>query len=55
MDSLDFVPYELAKELMKGFASNPHDDIVGVHTPTLAQWSVSCADELIKRLQEKNK
>lgn len=47
--------YELAKELMKGFVSNPNDNVVGMCIDTLARWSVCGADELIKRLQEKNK
>ncbi len=47
--------YELAKELMKGFASNPHQDVVGQSIDTLVAWSVGGADELIKRLQDRNK
>lgn len=44
--------YELAKELMKGFASNPHNQCVDATTETLAQWSVGSADALIAELQK---
>lgn len=44
--------YELAKELMKGFASNPHNQCVDATTETLAQWSVGGADTLIAELQK---
>lgn len=44
--------YELAKELMKGFASNPHNQCVDATTETLAQWSVGGADALIAELQK---
>ncbi len=47
--------YELAKELMKGLVANPHEDVVGQSIDTLVAWSVGGADELIKRLQEKNR
>lgn len=46
--------YEIAKELMKGFASNPHDQCADASCETLAQWSISGADALIKRLKEVN-
>ena len=44
--------YELAKELMKGFASNPHNQCVDATTETLAQWSVGGADALIAELNK---
>lgn len=44
--------YELAKELMKGFASNPHNQCVDATTETLAQWSIGGADALIAELQK---
>lgn len=44
--------YELAKELMKGFASNPHNQCVDATTETLAQWSVGGADALIAELKK---
>lgn len=45
--------YELTKELMNGFAANPNENVVGLSIDTLVGWSVSGADEIIKRLQEK--
>lgn len=47
--------YEIAKELMKGFAANPHDQCVEASTGTLARWSVAGADELIKELKKGEK
>lgn len=47
--------YELTKELMKGFAANPNENVVGRSIDTLVEWSVCGADEIIKRLQEKNR
>lgn len=44
--------YELAKELMKGFAANPHNQCVDATTETLAQWSVGGADALIAELRK---
>lgn len=44
--------YELAKELMKGFASNPHNQCVDATTETLAQWSVGGTDALIAELKK---
>jgi hypothetical protein len=44
--------YELAKELMKGFAANPHNKCVDATTETLAQWSVGGADALIAELKK---
>lgn len=46
--------YEIAKELMKGFASNPHNQCVDASTETLAQWSVGGADALINELKKGN-
>ena len=43
--------YEIAKELMKAFASNPHDDCVGSNITCLARWSVEGADALISELK----
>lgn len=61
-DEIDFVTeididweqrrYEIAKELMKGFASNPHDMCVDADCKTLAKWSVKGADALIDELEE---
>lgn len=39
--------YEIAKELMRGFATNPHNMLVDAKIGTLAEWSVSGADALI--------
>lgn len=44
--------YEVAKELMKGFASNPHDMCVDADCKTLAAWSVKGADILIEELKK---
>ena len=44
--------YEIAKELMKGFASNPHDMCVDADCKTLAEWSVKGADALIVNLKK---
>ena len=44
--------YEIAKELMKGFASNPHDQCADASCETLAQWSISGADALITELKK---
>lgn len=45
--------YEIAKELMKAFANNAHNQCVDATTEMLAQWSVSGADKLISELQKK--
>lgn len=45
--------YEIAKELMKGFAANPHNQCVDADTETLAQWSVGGADALINGLKKR--
>ena len=44
--------YEIAKELMKGFASNPHDKCVDADCKALAEWSVKGADALIAELKK---
>ncbi len=44
--------YEIAKDLMKGFASNPHNQCVDASCETLAQWSVKGADALISELKK---
>lgn len=44
--------YELAKELMRGFATNPHNMLVDAKIGTLAEWSVSGADALIAELRK---
>lgn len=44
--------YEIAKELMRGFATNPHNMIVDAKIGTLAEWSVSGADALIAELKK---
>lgn len=44
--------YEIAKELMKGFASNPHDMCVDADCNSLAEWSVKGADALIAELKK---
>ena len=44
--------YEIAKELMKSFASNPHNMCVDADNNTLAKWSVGGADALIKELKK---
>lgn len=44
--------YEIAKELMRGFATNPHNMLVDAKIGTLAEWSVSGADALIAELKK---
>ena len=44
--------YEIVKELMKGFASNPHDMCVDADCKALAEWSVKGADALIAELKK---
>lgn len=44
--------YEIAKELMRGFAINPHNMLVDAKIGTLAEWSVSGADALIAELRK---
>lgn len=44
--------YEIAKELMKGFATNSHNMLVDAKIGTLAEWSVSGADALITELKK---
>lgn len=44
--------YEIAKELMKGFASNPHDMCVDADCKGLAEWSIKGADALIAELKK---
>lgn len=44
--------YEIAKELMRGFAANPHNMLVDAKIGTLAEWSVSGADALIAELKK---
>lgn len=61
-DEIDFVTepeidweqrrYEIAKELMKGFASNPHDMCVDADCKALAEWSAKGADALIEKLKK---
>lgn len=47
--------YEIAKELMKGFASNPHDMCVDADCKALAEWSIKGADALIAELKKGGK
>lgn len=44
--------YEIAKELMRGFATNPHNMLVDAKIGTLAECSVSGADALIAELRK---
>lgn len=44
--------YEIAKELMRGFATNPHNMLVDAKIGTLAEWTVSGADALIAELKK---
>lgn len=44
--------YEIAKELMRGFATNPHNMLVNAKIGKLAEWSVSGADALIAELRK---
>ncbi len=44
--------YEIAKELIRGFATNPHNMLVDAKIGTLAEWSVSGADALIAELRK---
>lgn len=44
--------YEIAKELMRSFATNPHNMLVDAKIGTLAEWSVSGADALIAELRK---
>lgn len=55
-DDIDYEKrrYEIAKELMKAFASNPHDRCVDASVTCLARWSVEGADALIAELKRCN-
>lgn len=55
-DGIDYEQwrYEIAKELMKAFAANPHDDCVDSSITCLARWSVEGADALIAELKRCN-
>lgn len=44
--------YEIAKELMKGFATNSHNQCVDATIETIAQWSVGGANALIAELKK---
>ena len=44
--------YEIAKEIMKGFSANSHNQCVDASSETLAQWSISGADALIAKLKK---
>lgn len=44
--------YEIARELMKGFAANSHNQCVDASSEMLAQWSVGGADALIAELKK---
>lgn len=44
--------FDVAKELMKGFATNSHNQCVDASTETLAKWSVGGADALIAELKK---
>lgn len=44
--------FDVAKELMKGFAANSHNQCVDASTETLAKWSVGGADALISELKK---
>ncbi len=44
--------YEIVKELMRGFATNPHNMLVDAKIGTLAEWSVSGANALIAELKK---
>lgn len=47
--------YEIAKEIMKGFSANSHNQCVDASSETLAQWSISGADALIAELKKGGK
>lgn len=55
-DDIDYEQrrHEIAKELMKAFASNPHDRCVDASVTCLARWSVEGADALIAELKRCN-
>ena len=40
--------YEIAKEIMKGFSANSHNQCVDASSETLAQWSISGANPLYR-------
>lgn len=44
--------FEVAKELMKGFATNSHNKCVDANIETIAQWSVGGANALIAELKK---
>lgn len=44
--------YEIAKEIMKGLASNPNEQMIDAEMKTLARWSVGGADALIEELKK---
>lgn len=44
--------YEIAKELMKGFAANSHNQCVDASSEMLAHWSIGGADALIAELKK---
>ena len=46
---------KIAKEIMKGFSANSHNQCVDASSETLAQWSISGADALIAELKKGGK
>ena len=44
--------YDMAKELVKAFAANPHNKCVSADIETLARWGVECADSIITKLKK---
>lgn len=44
--------FDVAKELMKGFATNSHNQCVDASIETIAKWSVGGADALIAELKK---
>lgn len=44
--------YELAKEIMRGFAANSNDRMLDARLDLLAEWSVAGADAMIAELKK---
>lgn len=44
--------YELAKEIMGGFAANSNDRMLDARLDLLAEWSVAGADAMIAELKK---
>ena len=43
--------YELANAAMQGFCSNSHEQVMSASSNMIAEWSLGCADALIKKLK----